>query len=119
MSIFDYCPVIWMFCGKMANAKIDKIHRKALQSLHNDFQSNFKELLDKGGHLTIHEMNKRHLLVEVHKTIYKENPSFLHDIFIQRNIINMNMRRNNTLVLPKISTVSWGLHSFRYRGSMA
>ena len=29
MSIFNYCPVVWMFCGKTANAKINNIQRKA------------------------------------------------------------------------------------------
>ena len=47
MSIFNYCPIIWMFCGKTANAKINNIQRKALQSLYDDFHSNYDELLQR------------------------------------------------------------------------
>ena len=119
MSQFNYCPVIWMFCGQIANTKIDNILRKALQSLYNDFSSNYEELLEKGNHLPIHEINKRHLLVQVYKCIKRENPPFLHHIFIPKATIHMVLRRNDTLILPKTSTVSWGLHSFGYRGSRA
>ena len=108
-----------MFCGNIANTKIDNILRKALQSLYNDFSSNYEELLEKGNHLPIHEINKRHLLVQVYKCIKRENPPFLHHIFIPKATIHMVLRRNDTLILPKTSTVSWGLHSFGYRGSRA
>ena len=119
MTHFNYCPVIWMFCGKTANRKIDNIQRKALQSLYNDFSSNHEELLEKGKHLTIHKMNKRHLLVQVFKCLNKENPPFLDNIFIPKSTIYMNLRRNDTLILPKTSTITWGIHSISYRGSRA
>lgn len=116
MSIFNYCPVIWMFCGKVANNKIDKIQKKALQALYDDFLSSHEELLRKGNHLTIHEMNKRHLLIQVYKCINKENPSFLNELFETKNP-TYNLRTKSTLSLPKTSTLSWGLHSVIYRGS--
>ena len=30
MSSFGYCPVTWMFCGKVSNENINKVQRKAL-----------------------------------------------------------------------------------------
>ena len=116
MSVFNYCPVVWMFCGKTANAKIDNIQRKALQSLYNDFDSSYDILLRRGNHLTIHELNKRHLLEEVYKSIHRINPPFLNELF-EHKIINHNLRIKNLLILPKSSTITWGIHSFTYRGS--
>ena len=116
MSTFNYCPVIWMFCGKVANEKLNALHKRALQALYNDFESSFQELLHKGNHHTIHEMNKRRLLLEVFKCINREAPPFLHDIF-KVNKIKYNLRITNTLSLPETSTKTWGLHSFSYRGS--
>ena len=116
MSAFNYCPVVWMFCGKTANAKIDNIQRKALQSLYNDFDSSYDVLLRRGNHLTIHELNKRHILEEVYKSIHRINPPFLHELF-EHKIINHNLRIKNLLILPKSSTITWGIHSFTYRGS--
>ena len=105
-----------MFCGKTANAKIDNIQRKALQSLYNDFDSSYDILLRRGNHLTIHELNKRHLLEEVYKSIHRINPPFLNELF-EHKIINHNLRIKNLLILPKSSTITWGIHSFTYRGS--
>ena len=98
MSIFNYCPVVWMFCGKTATAKINNIQRKALQSLYNDFDSNYDALLRKGNHLTIHELNKRHLLVEVYKCINNINPPFL-NVF-ERKDTNRNLRIKNLFKTP-------------------
>ena len=30
MSSFNYCPLVWMFCSKMAHNLINKTHHKAL-----------------------------------------------------------------------------------------
>ena len=29
-STFKYCPLIWMFCGKIANGIVDRVHKRAL-----------------------------------------------------------------------------------------
>ena len=35
-STFNYCPVLWMFCGKTANNRINELHKLALRVLHSD-----------------------------------------------------------------------------------
>ena len=80
MSSFGYCPVTWMFCGKVSNEKINKVQRKALRAVYNDYSSSFEALLNKGNHLPVHEMNKRSLLIEVFKCLNNLNPMFLSDI---------------------------------------
>ena len=35
-STFNYCPVIWMFCGKTANNRINELHKLALRVLQSD-----------------------------------------------------------------------------------
>ena len=116
MSSFGYCPVTWMFCGKVSNENINKVQRKALRAVYNDYSSNFEQLLNKGNHLSIHEINKRFLLVEVYKCLNNINPVFLSDIFKQKSISH-NLRISNLLILPKPNTVT-GQKSFSYRGSM-
>ena len=118
MSCFCYCPVVWMFCGKSANEFAERVQRKALRAVYNDYSSNYKQLLNKGGHNTIHEMNKISLLVEVFKCLNGENPPILSSIFAYKNL-NYNLRRSNLLALPRPNTISYGLNSFKYRGSMA
>ena len=38
-SQFNYCPLVWMFCSKEANNEIEKLHKRALQIIHDDFFS--------------------------------------------------------------------------------
>ena len=47
MSNFNYFPLIWMFCGKTQNKEIDRVHKRALRILFNDYTSSFEELLQK------------------------------------------------------------------------
>ena len=116
MSAFSYCPVIWMFCGKTMNAKINRVHKRSLQALYNDFDSSYEELLKMSNQTTVHEINKRRLLIEVYRCLHKESPSFLRDLFV-RTEIRYNLRKNKVLTLPKASTSSWGLHSVSYQGT--
>ena len=57
MSNFSYCPLIWMFCGKLANSQMNLIHKRALRALYNDHSASYSELLIIDGHNTIHQNN--------------------------------------------------------------
>ena len=116
-SNFGYCPIVWMFCGKTANANIDRVQKRALQAVYNDFNSSHETLCSKGNHSKIHVVNIRCLLVEVYKSLHAESPAILGNIFTKKTS-NYNLRINNLLVLPKTSTLTYGLHSFIYRGSI-
>ena len=117
LSAFGYCPIIWMFCGKSSNEGIDRVQRIALRTIYNDYTSNYIDLLAKGNHLKIHEINKRKLLIEVYKCLNSINPSFLANLFT-RKPIQFNLRTSNLLVLPNSNTLTYGLKSIVYRGSM-
>ena len=48
MSNFNYCPLILMFCGKDANASINRVHKRALRIMWKDILASFAELLARG-----------------------------------------------------------------------
>ena len=54
-----------MFSGKSSNDEINRVQKKALRIVHNDYASTFEELLKKGNHLQIHHINNMKLLVRV------------------------------------------------------
>ena len=54
-SQFSYCPLIWMFCFRTLNNKINHIHEKALMPLYSDYNSSFYELLEKDDTFMIHQ----------------------------------------------------------------
>ena len=64
-STFNYCPLIWMFCGKIANNRINQLHKRALRVLHNDYTATFEDLLEKSKDVTVHCSNLQKLMIEI------------------------------------------------------
>ena len=50
---FIYCPLIWHFCSAKFVRKIKQIQTRALKILYNDFDSDYKTLLEKSGKCTM------------------------------------------------------------------
>ena len=46
-SQFSYCPLVWMFHGRIANGKINRVHERALRLVYKDYTSTFDELLER------------------------------------------------------------------------
>ena len=55
LTNFNYCPFIWMFCGKTTNDMVNRVHKRALRVLLNDYDYSFEELLHKNEEVTIQE----------------------------------------------------------------
>ena len=53
-SQFSCCPLIWMFCSRMSNNKINELQERSLRILYKSDCSNFEELLRKNNSVTIH-----------------------------------------------------------------
>ena len=73
---FNYCPLIWMFCGKTTNDKVNSVHRRALRVLLNDYTSSFEELLHRKEEVKIHDKNLQKLMPEVYRCMTSANASF-------------------------------------------
>ena len=68
-----------MFCRKTQNKEIDRVHRRALIILLDDYTSSFDELLQKIGDTRVRVKTLRNLMIEIYKCLSCENPSsFLH-----------------------------------------
>ena len=116
-SQFNYCSLIWMFCGKVAYEDLNRAHRRALRILHNDYSSSFEELLRKSNECKIHIKNLQKLMLEVYKCVNKENPSFMCNMFLEKSS-RYDLRSNNLLMLPQTNTIRYGNDSLTFRGSI-
>ena len=114
-SQFGYCPIVWLFHGKVAENQINRIQKRALKAVYNDFDASFEDLA-KGNHETVHQSNLKQLIINVFSCVNKESPAILHNIFTTDNSRH-NLRINKRLKLPKTNTLTYGLQSFSYRGS--
>ena len=65
-SQFGYCPLVWMFCSRTLNNRINRIHERALRLVYNDYENTFQTLLSRDKSFTVHE--KKHTKVS-HRTI--------------------------------------------------
>ena len=113
LSQFNYCPLIWMFCGKVVNNELNRTHKRALRILFNDYTSTFNELLHRGNECTIHQKNLLKLMLEVYNSLIQQNPSILWDVFHEKDN-NYNLRSRNLLMLPRTKTTTYGNDSLSF-----
>ena len=69
-----------MFWDRTLNAKINRLHERALRIAYNDYISSFEDLLVKDGSVTTHEKNLRCLVTEMFKIKNKLSPPFICDL---------------------------------------
>ena len=90
-----------MFNDKATNLKLICIHERALRLVCKDSESELVKL--KKQYVTIHQHNLQLLMIEMFKTKNNLNPTFMKNIFTERNV-NYSLRNENHLQLPKIKT---------------
>ena len=68
--------------------------------------------------LTTHQHNLQLSMIEIYKTKFSLNPTFMSDVFAERN--NQHILRNeNHLRLPVAKTTTYGLETIEYRGCLS
>ena len=118
-SNFNYCPLVWHFCSSKSLYKIEKIQERALRLLHNDFTSDYAELLKKPGKATTEIKHLRCLELEIFKTVNNLNPYYIKEIFPKTtNLIHrpldIKFNQNNTTKYGSNSLRSLGPHILEF-----
>ena len=70
-----------MFAGKLLISRVQKIHFRLLQVVHNTYDTTYNELLSTNSDVSIHQRHLRFLVTEVFKSVNKLNPHFMWDFF--------------------------------------
>ena len=65
LSQFNYCCLVWMFCSKTLQNKINQIQKRALRIVYNEPNLNLDKLVELDKSTTIHIKNIITLLTEV------------------------------------------------------
>ncbi len=117
LSNFNFCPLIWHFCGIGNTRKLEKIQKRALRFVLQDFTSNYSELLQKAKMPTLYLSRLRQIATEVYKVMNNIGPDYVKDIFnVKDNLYNM--RNTRPLIQPNYNTVTYGRNSIKYKGAM-
>ena len=113
-SQFSYCPLIWMFCTRKMNMRINHIQERALRLVYDDYITPFNDLLVKDKSVTIHHRNIQRVAVEMFKVKNDLCPE-IGQIFKKSESI-YNTRSNAFFSRPQTTTICMGEESLRSFG---
>ena len=114
-SQFSYCPLLWMFCSRKLNRKINFIHERALRLVYNDYTSSFENLLKKDNSVSIHHRNIQRVAIEMYKVRNNLCPEIMKSLFVPQ-AHSINTRSNSSFLRPRINSVYYGENSIRNFG---
>ena len=116
LSQFNYCPLVWMFCNRTLDNKVNRIHERALRITYKDMRSDFDTMLLRDNAVTIHIRNLQLLMTEIYKTKWELNPTFMKEIFVEKHS-TYGLRSCHNLLLPQARTTCYGLETVSFLGS--
>ena len=116
-SNFRYCPLIWMFCGKMSDNLIVKPHYRTLWVIYDTQTRSYEELLHLSGKKKIHTQNLQILMIEIYKCLNNISLPFTWDYFKQKNN-PYNLRNTKLLELIKCRTKTYWLNTTLFKGAL-
>ena len=114
-SNLRYCNSVYHYCGKSESMQLEKLFKRALRYVFNDFSSEYKDLLLKANRKSLYLSRLHDILFDVHKLRLFGLPPLTKD-FLQQKVTNYELR--NVLVQPKFNTIMFGFKSFKYSGPM-
>ena len=115
-SLFNYCPLVWMFCYRRIMHKMNKIHERSLRLLLKNYKDDFQDLLRSSSDTSIHQRCINSLLTEVYKYIHGLSPKIMKEVFSTRANI-YNTRQFNVLGTHIPTSSRYGLNSIPYEAN--
>ena len=116
LSRFNFCPIIWHFCSNEDMRKIERIQKRSLRFIYNDFKSSYCELRQMSTRPLLYVQRLRYIVLEVFKIYHGLCPKYLCDLIQKRNT-SRSTRLINNVEIPRFSSVTYGQNSFRVEGA--
>ena len=115
-SNFDFCPLVWNFCGKVNCGKIEKVQERAFRIIYQDYDATYSDLLQAANAPSLTVRRIRMLLYETFKSVCNVNSECHNDMFVKKET-SYSLRKKVILIQPKRRTTTYGLRSVSYLGS--
>ena len=113
LSNFNYCPLVQHFSSCESIRKIEKIQKRCLRIILNDYESDYETLLRNSNKPTMEIRRLRTLAVEIFKTLNEINPPYMKNIFRPKE--NAKVRQND-IIVKRTNTSRFGAQSLRSLG---
>ena len=91
-SQFSYCPLIWMFCARKSNYRLNQVDERAPRINSEYHISIFSDLVTLLNEKTIHQRCINFLMAEVFKYLNRLSPDLMNEVFRLKS--NYHNRRN-------------------------
>ena len=85
-STFNYFPLVWVFCGKTANNRLNQLHKHALRVLQNEYTATFDDLLEISEQVKVHGSNLQKLMIEIYECANYIGFAVLTELFTTKEI---------------------------------
>ena len=106
-----------MFSSTQSINNIEKLQKRALRFLYDDFKASYEDLLSKRGKSKMNVRRLRTLCVEIYKTLNDLNPSFMNNIFkLKINGREVRDKYKLNLDIPKWNQITFGYKSLKVLG---
>ena len=117
MSNFNYCSLVRNFSSAQSLNKMENLQKRALRFLWNDYDSTYKDLLEKSSCPNMKLRRHRTLCIEIYKALNELNPGYMNDIFKLRNTDRLTREKYKlNLEIPKPNQATFGTKSLRSYG---
>ena len=111
LSNFNYFPLVWHNCGNGDMHKIEKMQERVIRFIHNDYQTNYMDLIESKGESTMYAKRIRIIAQEVYKSLHGLSPSYIAELLTNRTF---KSRRPLDIYTPTVNQVTYGYRSYRF-----
>ena len=94
--------------------KMEKLQKRALRIVFNDYTSPYKVLLDKANCESLYVSRLHAIAVEAYKCMNDLNPPFICELLV-RNDTTYGLRDSDKAIQPRVRSDKHGIHFFRYQ----
>ena len=108
--------MIWHFCCKENQITLEKIQKRALRIVLNDYISNYTDLLQNVNLPALYIARLRVMVLEIYKMTHGMTPTFLENIIMMKDT-SYELRDQSKAVQPKVRNKQYCSNSFRYEGA--
>ena len=113
-SQFIYCPLVWMFCGRQTNARINHIHERTLKAVYSNEISSFQALLGRDKSETMYQGNSEILAAEFFKIKNYLWNDIMAKLICKSNSVGYKLCSQTGFSLIQVKSVTYRVKALRY-----
>lgn len=118
-SVFNFCPLVWHFCSKKNQDKLEKLNCRALRFVFDDHISSYEDLLKQCGSVTLHLRRRRLMALEVFKIIQGDRPAYMSNLVtVKPENKHYSFRYTRLVEPPDFKGKTYGKRCFKYEAAL-